>query len=142
MNIYFLPSEPTLQLPFFYKFVSRTNIDCSEMKENGKWPFYDHCRPFFWPLYNHISQFWGSDCHFEVLNRSKPWLIQKLWLKMQIFPSIWDIVEKKYICVFCIFVSFCVLCHNCCTNHDSDLFSTSKWLSKPQFWVGTENGQK
>ena len=23
------------------------SIDCSEMKENDKWPFYDHFRPFF-----------------------------------------------------------------------------------------------
>ena len=33
-----------------------TIIDCSEMKENDKWPFYDHFWPFFWQLYDHISQ--------------------------------------------------------------------------------------
>ena len=44
-------------------------IDCSETKENYKWPFYDHFQLFFWQLvYDHISENWGSDGHFEVLN--------------------------------------------------------------------------
>ena len=89
----------------------------------------------FWQLCDYITQNWDSDGHFEVLNRSKPWLIQKLWLKMQIFPFPFfcDIVEKNAF-VFFAFLHFCfVLCHNCCTNHDSDLFNTSKWPSGPQF---------
>ena len=42
-------------------------IDCSEMKKNDKWPFYDHFQPFFWQLYDYVSQNWGSDCHYKVL---------------------------------------------------------------------------
>ena len=94
-----------------------------------------HFRPFFWQLCDYISQNWGSDGHFEVLNRSKPWLIQKLWLKMQIFPFPFfcDIVEKNAFVFFAFLGFICILCHNYCTNHDSDLFSTSKWLSEPPF---------
>ena len=52
-----------------------------------KWPFYDHFWPFFRLLYVvHFSQNWGSDGHFEVLNGSKFWLVQKLWHKTKIFP--------------------------------------------------------
>ena len=84
------------------------SIDCSETKENDKWPFYDHFRPFFGQLHDFISQNWGSDGHFEVLNRSKPWLIQKLWLKMQIFPFPFfcDIVEKNAFVFFVFFVFY------------------------------------
>ena len=35
-----------------------------------KWPCYDHFWPFFCHLYVHLSQNWGLDGHFEVLNRS------------------------------------------------------------------------
>ena len=73
-------------------------------------------RPFpaiFWQLYDYISQNWGSDGHFEVLNRSIPWLIQKLWLKMQIFPFSFfcDIVKKMHLCLlqFWVLSSFCVI---------------------------------
>ena len=112
-----------------------TSIDCSETKENDKWLFYNHFRPFFGQLHDYISQNWDSDSHFEVLNRSKPWLTQELWLKMQTFPFPFfsNIVEKNAFGFF-VFLSFiCILCHNCCTNHDSDLFSTSKWPSEPPF---------
>ena len=44
-----------------------SSIDCSEMKENDKWPFYDNLQPFF----GNSSQNWASDGHFEVSNRSK-----------------------------------------------------------------------
>ena len=93
-------------------------------------------KPFlaiFWQLCDHILQDWGSDGHVEVLNRSKPWLIQRLWLKMQIFPFLvfCDIVEKKSSVLFDFL--FCILCHNYCINHDSDLFSASKWVSETQF---------
>ena len=109
-------------------------IDCSEMKENDKWLFCDHFRPFFGHLYDYTSNNWGSDNHFEVLNRSKPWLNQKLWLKMQIFPSPFSCytIEKDTF-TSCIYGFVRVLCHNCCTNHDSDLFSASKWVSETQF---------
>jgi hypothetical protein len=105
------------------------------MKENDKRQFTTFSGQFFWKLYDYISQNWGSDNHFEVLNRSKPWLIQKLWLKMQIFPFPFfcDIVEKNAFMIFVFLYSFGLLCHNCCTNHDSDLLSTSKWLSESQF---------
>ena len=38
--------------------------------ETDKWPFYDHIWPFFCQLYVYLSQNWGSDGHFEVLNQS------------------------------------------------------------------------
>ena len=124
-------------------------IDCSETKENDKWLFYDHFRPFFGQLHDYISQNWGSDGHFEVLNRSKPWLIQKLWLKIQIFPFLFfsDIVEKNAFLFFGFLGFICILCHNCCTNHDSDLFSTLKWPSESPFcerfsYRWHKNGQK
>ena len=43
-----------------------------------KWPLYD----LVWPFFCHLSQNWGSDGNFEVLNRSKSWLGQKLWPQM------------------------------------------------------------
>ena len=58
----------------------------SEMKDTDKWQCYDHFRTIFCHMYGHPSQNWGSDGHFEVLNWSKFWLVQKLWHKMQIFP--------------------------------------------------------
>ena len=60
---------------------------------------------FIWQLCDYISQNWGSDSHFDVITRSKPWLIEKLWLKMQIFfhfPFLWY-CRKKCICVCCSF---------------------------------------
>ena len=36
-----------------------------------KWPFYYHVWPFFCHLYVCPSQNWGSDSHFEVLNKPK-----------------------------------------------------------------------
>ena len=45
---------------------------------------YDHFWPLFCQLYIHLSQNLGSDSHFEVLNRSEPQLVQKLWHIMQI----------------------------------------------------------
>jgi hypothetical protein len=94
---------------------------------------------FFWQLYDYISQNWGSDNPFEVLNRSKPWLMQKLLLKMQRFQFQFfcDSVEKNAFVFFEFWYFFCILCHNCCTNHDSNLFSTSKWLSESHI-VGTK----
>ena len=42
-----------------------------EKISTDKWPFYDHFWPYFWQLCFHLSQNWGSDGHFEVLNESK-----------------------------------------------------------------------
>ena len=39
--------------------------------------FYNHFWPFFGQLYFYLSQKGGSDGHFEVLNRSEYWLVQK-----------------------------------------------------------------
>ena len=66
--------------------------------------FFANCMFFF-------SQNWGSDGHYEVLNRAKPWLIQKLLLKMQIFqfPFFCDSVEINAF-VFFRFLSFFAFC--------------------------------
>ena len=40
---------------------------------SDKWPFYDHFWPFLCQLYENISQNWGSDGHFEALNKSESW---------------------------------------------------------------------
>ena len=89
--------------------IKKSIIDCSKMKENDKWPFYDHFPPFFG---NYMTIFHKTEVqpvigHFEVLNKSKPWLIQKIWLKMQIFPFLIfrDIVEKNAF----VFFAFCVV---------------------------------
>ena len=78
-----------------------------------KWSCYDHIWPFFCHMYVYLSQNWGLDGHFKVLNRSEPWFIQNLWLKMQIFPYMFfgNIVEKKCIWVFwvLVFFPFCVI---------------------------------
>ena len=66
-----------------------------------RWTFYYHIWPFFCQLYGYLSQKWDSDGHFQVLNRSKYWLVQRLWHKMQIFPFPFfcDFVQKhKYFC--------------------------------------------
>ena len=83
-----------------------------------KWPLYDLFWPFFRHMYVHLSQNWGSDGHFEVLNRSYLWLVQKLWHKTQIFPFLFylPLCTKTDVCLFCVFLRFCVFCHNFCTN--------------------------
>ena len=40
-----------------------------------KWPLYDLFWPFFSHTYVYLSQNWGSDGHFEVLNRSTVWTL-------------------------------------------------------------------
>ena len=63
-----------------------------QLKTVSKWmslyklPLYDLFWPLFWYMYVHLSQNWGSDGHFEVLNRPYLWLVEKLWCKTQIFP--------------------------------------------------------
>ena len=49
-------------------------------------------------LLNYLSLNWGSDGHFEVLNRCEPQLLQKLWHKMQIRRLLID----KRICITCL----------------------------------------
>ena len=39
--------------------------DCSEMKENDKWPFYDHFRPFFFG--NYMTIFHKTEVHSVIL---------------------------------------------------------------------------
>ena len=73
------------------------------MNNNKKWLFYDYFWPYFCQLYNHLSQNWGSDGHFDVLNRSKIWLVQRLWHKMQIFPfSFFCNFVQKHSFAFCV----------------------------------------
>ena len=93
-----------------------------------KWPFYDLLWPFFCNMYVHLSQNWGSDGHFGLLNRSYLSLVQKLWHKTQIFSFLlfFVVLQKNRSFVFCI---FCVFCHHFCTNEDLDSLSTSKWPS-------------
>ena len=55
------------------------NIDCFDSKVTGKWQFYDHFQLVFCQLYQDLSQNWGSNGHFEMLNGSKSNLVQKLW---------------------------------------------------------------
>ena len=54
----------------------------SQKMATDKWPFYDHFWSFFCQLYIHLSQNWGSNGHFEMLNGPKSWLGQKLWPQM------------------------------------------------------------
>ena len=63
---------------------------------NAKWLFYGYFWPFFRQLYVYLSQNWDSEGHFDVLNRSKIWLVLRLWHKMQIFPLLvcCNIVQK------------------------------------------------
>ena len=62
----------------FFQFCKKNNWKIT----THKWPFYDHFWPFFCQLHNQLSQNWGSDSHFEVLNQSKSQLVQKLWPQM------------------------------------------------------------
>ena len=73
-----------------------------------KWPLYDLFWPLFCHMYLHLPQNWGSDGHFEELNKSNIWLVQNLWHKTQIFPFLFLLRfgTKTDICLFCV---FCVL---------------------------------
>ena len=51
-------------------------IDCFNIKLTTHIRFYDHFCPFFWHMYGYLSQNWGSDGHFEVLNGSKSWILK------------------------------------------------------------------
>ena len=78
-----------------------------------KCPYYDHSWPFFCHMCEYLSQNWGFDGHFEVLNRSYLWLVEKLWHRTQIFPFLFLLrfCTKTDICkfyVFCVFVFFVI----------------------------------
>ena len=96
-----------------------------EKKCTDKLPFYNYFKPNFRHLHEYLSQNWGSDGHFEALNRSIPQLVQKLWHKAQLFPFLFlcDFVKKiksvycfwwfwSFLCFLCVFH----FCHNFCTN--------------------------
>ena len=57
----------------------------SKRKWQNKWLVYHHFWPFFCLLYVYLSRNWSSDGHFDVLNWSKPSLIQRLWHKCKYF---------------------------------------------------------
>ena len=71
-----------------------------------KWPFYDLFWPSFCNMYVNLSQNWGSDGHFEVLNRSYFRLVQTLWHKTQIFLFLFfcDFVQKQMFSSFAFFL--------------------------------------
>ena len=79
-----------------------------------KWPLYNLFWPFFCHMHVRLSQNWGSDGHFEVLNRSYLWLVQNLWPKTKIFSFLFFFLrfctktEIFIFQVFCVFV-FCVI---------------------------------
>ena len=74
---------------------------------NNKWLVYGYFWPFFLQLYVHLSQNWGSDDHFGVLNRPKIWLVLSLWHKVQIFPfSVFCNFVQKHALAFFTFLRF------------------------------------
>ena len=98
-----------------------------------KWPLYDLFWPFFHHKYDHLLQNWGSDGHFEVLNRSYLRLVQELWHKTQIFPFLFFVIlyKNRHFCLLH-FLWFCVFCHNFCTNYYLDSLKHLKmivWIS-------------
>ena len=76
-----------------------------------KCPLYDHSWSFFCHMCVYLSQNWGSDGHFEVLNRPYLWLVENLWCKTQIFPFLFfcDFVQKQIFASFLFFTFFCFL---------------------------------
>ena len=84
-----------------------------EMKLTHKWQFYDHFWPFFGHMYDNLSQNWGSDGHFDVLNWSKFWLVQTLWHKTQIRVFVQNCKKPGN-------GNFCVLWHNYWKNLGTD----------------------
>ena len=100
--------KPTMPSP------SHTPIWKWQLKTVSKWmslykrPLYDLSGLFFCHMYVHLSQNWGSDGHFEVLNRSYLWLVHNLWHKMLIFPFLFFLpfFTKTDVCIFCFFCGF------------------------------------
>ena len=95
---------------YIYKFLSVDAIVWVKTNDNNNCPFYNHFWPFFCQLYVCFSQNWGSDSHFGILNRSKIWLVQKLWHKMQIFPFlVFSNFVQKHSFAFFAFFLFCMI---------------------------------
>ena len=55
-------------LNFFVKKQSRGWV---KKRYRNKLPFYNYFKPNFRHLHEYLSKNWSSDCHFEVLKRSK-----------------------------------------------------------------------
>ena len=91
-------------------------------------------------IYLYLSQNWGSDGHFEVLilfgSKVMP-QIQKMKKNEESAKNTKNIIQMS-----AFFTklqqsekgNICFLCHNFRTNYNSDLLSTSKWTSEPQFF--------
>ena len=93
------------------KFLQRSMIPIVWIKtnNNAKWLFYGYFWPFFRQLYVYLSQNWDSEGHFDVLNRSKIWLVLRFDTKCKYFHfRCVAILYKIHIWVFCVF-AFCVI---------------------------------
>ena len=110
------------------------------LNSDSKWMF-----PYKWPLYDHFWPFLAI-CMFifhktEVLTVILRCLtginndrFKNYDMNCKYFHLLFlKICTKTHICVFLHFLRFCVLCHNFCTNLDSDSLSTSKWPCESQF---------
>ena len=75
-----------MHLPHFLSQKKSPSIVWFKTNNNNKMAILRLFLPFFRQLYVYLSQNRGSDSHFEVLNRSKSWLVQELWHKKKIFP--------------------------------------------------------
>jgi hypothetical protein len=67
-----------------------------------KWPLYNLFWPFFCHLYGHLSQNWGSDGHFEMLNKRKYFHFFSFFLWFRTKTDIF------VFCIFCVFVFFVI----------------------------------
>ena len=116
-----LPSNKWKKLAHLYRKFMHIN---SFLKTVSKWmslyksPLYYLFWPLFCHMYVHLSQNWGSDGHFEVLNRCYLW-----WFKSNDtiskyfhFFSFFAIFYKSRRLYLLLFLRFCVFCHNFCTN--------------------------
>ena len=98
----------------FHSTISHGKQSYNYIKSVYKWmslykcSLYDHSWPFFHHMCQYLSQNWGSDGHFEVLNRSYLSLVQKLWHKTQIFSFLFVLrfCTKTDICNFFVFYAF------------------------------------
>ena len=78
--------ETFTECPNFTNKQSLIFIVWIKTNDNSKWLFYLYFWPFSCQLNVYLSQNWGSDSHFDVLDKSKSYFVQKLWHIMQIFP--------------------------------------------------------
>ena len=116
LNFYLPRCITRIRLFYFFslllvkKLLLSCTILCFDIKLTHQWQFYNHFRQFLCLMYVYLSQNWSSDGHFDMLNGSKFWLVQKLWHKMQIFPFPVPItyIKKMKICIFCFFAFFVI----------------------------------